>query len=248
MVGSDRGGLSSIWWIEAEPPMRRKQRVTQIRVRFIDPSGKQVGEIIQPIDRRKTRRKLDHQNWNCDQAVERFAWYLARGDHDGVKASYEALKRLGCIDKALRRCARGPKPNARKTGGLLSLWNEFGLWSLPRSLGDDLAILTDAIKHFAPPYTGTALTLYRGQSLSRYERGVFGIAWTGRLEKAQQFARLRDDPGVVLELDATPDLIVAHVPQFISAPKTNPASRLEFEDEYLVGPRGLAGRVRIHSK
>lgn len=228
--------------------MRSKQRITQIRVSIIDPSGEKVGEIIQPIDLQKKGRKLDHQNWNCDQAVKRFAWYLARGDQCGVKASYEALKRLGGIDKALRRCVRGPKPNVRKTEGLLSLWNEFGLWSLPRSLGNDLAILTDAIEHFAPPYTGPARTLYRGQSLSRYECGVIGIAWTGRLEKAQQFARLRDDPGVVLELDATPDLIVVHVPQFISTPKTNSASRLEFEDEYLVHPRGLAGRVRTRSK
>lgn len=228
--------------------MSRKSHITQIHISFIDRDGNQTSERILTIDQKKMNRKLDHENWDGDTAVKRFLWYLGRNDQDGLDASYKALKRLGCFDKALRACLQGVSPNKKKAANLLLLWNNYGLHSLPRTLGDDLPIIVDAIKHFAPPHDGLDVTLYRGQSLSRYEQGVIGVAWTGRLEIAQQFARLRETPWVVLELDATPNMIAAHLPKFISTPKTNPASPGEYEDEYLIDPRPFLKRIRVHSK
>lgn len=220
--------------------------LTEIKVTFLDPAGKTAGKLVLPIAR-KSRRMLDHQLWDRGEAIKKFNWYLARGDQAGLEAAYEVLDRLRCIGAALESCMRGRKPDRRKTQTLLSLWNTRGLWSLPRALGDDLATFTDAVRYFAPPYSGDALTLYRGQSRERYERGVFGIAWTGRLVIAEQFARNRSTSGVVLRLRASSDLIIAKVANFISTPKTNPARKLEFEDEYLVDPRDLTGRVKVVS-
>lgn len=228
--------------------MGRKTRLPSLHIVFGGPTGKPTSEVVLPAYNGPAIRRFDHGTWDRDQAIRKFSSYLARGDQEGIEASHDALVRLGCLAEALQLCARGQRPNRRKTETLLHLWNSRGRWSLPRSLGNDLAIFTDAIRYFAPPYNGDALTLYRGQSLSRYESGVFGIAWTTRLEIAEQFACGRETPGVVLELHASPDLIVARVPDIISTPKTNPQSQNEFEDEYLIDPRAITGLVRVHSR
>ncbi|MGH9561523.1 MAG: hypothetical protein ACRD3S_08715 [Terracidiphilus sp.] len=151
--------------------------------------------------------------------------------------------RLDCFGDALKGCLKGRRPNLRKVEGLLHLWNSRGLWTIPRTLKKMLCLFTDAIRYFAPPYTGDALTLYRGQSRIRHESGIYGIAWTSRYEIAEQFSRLRDTPGIVVKVDASRDMIVAHVPGYISTRKTDPANELEYEDEYLLDPRKLVGKV-----
>src|SRR5580692_6226702 len=127
--------------------MPRKPRIKGITVSFIGPSGEKAGELSLPF--RKTRL-LDTKNWGKEKAVRRFAWYVGRGDTTGMDAAYEALKRLGCLADALEACAKGRGPNRKKLQALLSLWNSWGLWSIPRALGDNLAQLTDLIKQFAP--------------------------------------------------------------------------------------------------
>lgn len=222
--------------------MVRKPAISQIQIRFVDPSGEQRDGpvlVFAPADK---RRSLNHSTWTRGEAIRRFSWYLARNDQRGVEAAYQAAVRVGCLRETLQETLRGKVPNEQKTRILLSLWNTYGLWSLPRSLGDDLGIFVDSIRYVAPRFMGPAMTLYRGQSRARYERGVFGIAWTGRLAVARQFAGLRDTPGVVLKLQASPDFIAARVSDFISTPKTR-AETDEFEDEYIVDPRGLSGHV-----
>lgn len=227
--------------------MPRKPLYNRIQIVFVDPSGKQTDGPIITRKCQQASRTLDHDNWNHVKAIRRFLWYLSRGDQRGLDAACLALIRQNSLGEALKRCMHGNKPNIRKVSSLLSLWNARGLWSIPRSLGNDLAILTDAIRYFAPPYEGAPITLYRGQSRSRYEQGIFGIAWTARVAIAKQFSGIRDTEGVVLELDASPDLIVVHVLDYISTCKTDPRNRVDIEDEYLVDPRALAGRVRVHS-
>src|SRR5665213_218484 len=217
--------------------MPRKSRIKEIRISFIAPSGEKTGELVLPVDIAK--RQLNTKTWGEEEAIRRFAWYVARCDKKGIDAAYEVLKRLGCLSEALEACAKGRRPNIQKLMALLSLWNTWGLWSIPRALGDNLAQFTDLIRHFAPAYRGAQLKLYRGQSLARYEGGIFGIAWSGRVPIAEQFAGLRDAPGVVLELDASPEMIVTRMGDFISTRKTDPASGSEYEDEYLVDPRAI---------
>jgi hypothetical protein len=226
--------------------MPRKSRYSSLQIVFVDPSGKQTkGPIITRKCQRATR-SLNHDSWNHKKAIQRFLWYLPRGDQQGLEAACKALIHQKCLSEALMRCMHGDRPNIHKIKSLLSLWNTYGLWSIPQSLGNDLAVFTDAIRYFAPPYEGPPIILYRGQSRSRYEQGIFGIAWTARVAIAKQFSGIRDTEGVVLELNASPDLIVVHVPDFISTCKTNPNSGVEYEDEYLVDPRALTGRVRVH--
>jgi hypothetical protein len=157
----------------------------------------------------------------------------------------DASIRLDCLGDTLKSCLKGRRPNQGKLKSLLHLWNGRGLWTLPRTLKEDLCLFTDAIGYFAPPYVGDGLTLYRGQSLARHENGIYGIAWTSRYEIAQRFSELRDTPGVVVQVDASQDTILVHVPDWISTRKTDPASELEYEDEYLLDPRKLVGRVTI---
>lgn len=225
--------------------MRHTTRIPRIRRTVVDASGQpaNVPDIV--IDLPKGTRPLSSAHWDREESIRRFNWYLARDNRSGLLAAYDALSRHACLSDALRRSLRGRTPNLTKMKALLCLWNERGLWSLPRSLGNDLPLFADAVKHFAPPYGGEALTLYRGQSLSRYQNGVIGIAWTAKLSVAEQFACFRDTPGVVLELHATPDLVIAHLPDFIQTPKTDPKSEADYEAEYLVDPRlALAGVVR----
>lgn len=222
--------------------MARIRRLAPItRIRFVDSNGVEVGVMPLPVPR--SRRKLDHTEWNRDKSIRRFLWYLSRCDIDGLDAATDALIRLDCLGDALKNCLMGPVPNLRKLEALLHLWNSRGLWSVPRALKDDLCLFTDAIRCFAPPYIGDELTLYRGQSRTKHENGIYGIAWTSRYEIAEQFSGLRDTPGIVVKVDASQDMILAHLPDFISTRKTDPANKLEYEDEYLLDPRQLVGRV-----
>ena len=207
--------------------------------------GKDAKTIVMSPSASKRRRKLDHAEWDRDESIRKFLWYLSRCDIEGLEAATDALIRLNCLGDALKGCLRGQRPNRRKLETLLHLWNNRGLWAVPKALKDDLCLFTDAIRYFAPQYIGDGLTLYRGQSRTRHENGIYGIAWTSRYEIAEQFSGLRDTTGIVVKIDASQGLIVAHVPDYILTRKTEPGNKLEYEDEYLLDPRKLVGRVTV---
>jgi hypothetical protein len=74
--------------------------------------------------------------------------------------------------------------------------------------------------------------------------GVYGISWTPIFDKARQFANIRspeEGHGVVLKLDAAPNMIVVAVKEFSQHTLTLG------EDEYLVDPRLIQGKVSIVS-
>jgi hypothetical protein len=50
---------------------------------------------------------------------------------------------------------------------------------------------------------------------------------------------LRDTPGIVLKVDATPEMIAVYVPNYISAGRTKE------EDEYLLDPRIIREKVTV---
>lgn len=205
--------------------------------------GKDAKTIVMFPPTSKRRRNLDHTEWDRDESIRKFLWYLSRCDIEGLEAATDALIRLDCLGDALKDCLKGQRPNLRKLETILHLWNSRGLWAIPRALKENLCLFTDAIRCFAPPYIGNGLTLYRGQSRTRHENGIYGIAWTSRYEIAEQFSGLRDTPGIVVKVDASQDMIVVHVPDCISTRKTEPANKLEYEDEYLLDPRKVVGRV-----
>ncbi|MGA9602227.1 MAG: hypothetical protein WBS22_18610 [Methylocystis sp.] len=94
---------------------------------------------------------------------------------------------------------------------LLSFWITYG-FHIARALNGD-HLLTDVFRYLLPPYTGKTLTLYRGEAVERHVKCEYGPSWTPRLEVARMFAARRNDEGggVVLEIDASPEMIVAYV-------------------------------------
>lgn len=189
-------------------------------------------------------RKLDDAAWNEDQTVRRFCRYLQSGDNDGLKATVRALNRLDCWSRAVDQLKTDPSPNTAKGRALLSFWNDYGLHSVPRGLRENLPRLVDAFKHLLPPYRGEGLTLYRGEIESRHTMGVYGISWTPIFETAKQFADRRapdEGRGVVLKIEATPNMIVAAVKDYSQHTLTLA------EDEYLVDPRLIKGDVSVVS-
>lgn len=213
------------------------------RIRF--GVGKDAETIELPLPSSKKERKLDHTEWERDESISKFLWYLSRCNVQGLEAATNALIRLNCLGDALENCLKGPKPHQGKLETLLHLWNSRGLWAIPRALKKDLCLFSDAIRYFAPPYVGAELTLFRGQSRARHENGIYGIAWTSRYEIAEQFSRLRDTPGIVVKINASQDSILVHVPDYISTRKTEPDNKLEYEDEYLLDPRKFEGKVTV---
>ena len=181
--------------------------------------------------------------WTEDEAAEKFSEGLAERDLSKLESALDTLAKFGTFDQVIRTSAHGLAPDKEKLRVLLSLWNNRGLWKIPRALGADLYLFSDLLRYFAPQYSGPSKTLYRGQSLARHAVGQYGIAWTTRLDIAKTFAQLREDVGVVLMVEAKPEMIIAHLPQWISTPKTDPESALEFEDEYILDPKDLRGRV-----
>lgn len=221
----------------------RKSKAIQIV--FVGPNGKRTNGplIVQPPTSRR-RRKLDDAAWNEDQTIRRFRQYLWKQDSCGLEATIWALNRLDCWRKAVDQLLYGPSPNEARGSALLSFWNNFGLHSIGRGLKEYLPHIVDAFKYLLPPYTGEGLTLYRGEVESRHECGVYGISWTPVLDKAKQFAAIRspqEGQGIVVKIEATPTMIVAALNQFSQHTLTLG------EDEYLVDPRLLRGKVSIVS-
>jgi hypothetical protein len=73
--------------------------------------------------------------------------------------------------------------------------------------------------------------------------GVYGISWTPILDKAKQFADNRllldEGPGVALQIEATPNLIVVAVSDYF------PWTLKLGENEYIVDPRLIQGKVSV---
>lgn len=214
---------------------------TQHQIVFVSPDGtKTNGPLLVPEKIRK--RRLNHEEWDQVCAVRRFCRYLVNKDDDGLRATIQALNRLDCWREAVDQLIKGRSPNVASGCALLSFWNNYGLYTIPQGLREHLPHLIDAFKYLLPPYTGKSITLYRGELESRHRSGVYGISWTPLIETAEMFAHRRwlsEGSGVVLKIEATPDMIVAAVKEF-----SEHTLRLG-EDEYVVDPRLLAGRVSV---
>jgi hypothetical protein len=214
-----------------------------LQVVFVDPNGRKTdGPLIKLPQKLRRVRKLDDRAWNQEQTIRRFNMYLESEDTDGLESVLRALNRLDCWRMAVNQLMTGPSPNIMKGEALLSFWYTYGLHSIGRGLKGDLPHLIDAFRYLLPPYTGGGLTLYRGEVESRHVEGVYGISWTPIYEKARQFAFMRspdEGVGVVLKIEAAPELIVAAVRDY------SEHTLSLGEDEYFVDPRLINGRVSV---
>jgi hypothetical protein len=95
-----------------------------------------------------------------------------------------------------------------------------------------MPLYVDALKRHLPPYDGPDLTLYRGELESRHQRGIYGFAWSTKIECARCFAlRSQDGGGVVVKTEAPAKIIICG--------PTAHSVRLD-EHEYIVDPRAIA--------
>ena len=90
------------------------------------------------------------------------------------------MDRLHCWREALGILLTGSSPDERTGSSLLWFWVTYGP-HIASSLKGDL-ILVDALKRHLLPYAGPALLLYRGELLSRYNEGIYGLSWTPLVE------------------------------------------------------------------
>jgi hypothetical protein len=219
---------------------RRVLRPTSIQIEFVDASGNVSSTMKIEIPTPKRIRKPRAEDWDKATSLRRFQYYLSRGGNENLGAALVAVDHHGCMAEAFEMCRKGNTPNAEKVKRLLYLWNTYGLSRMPKALKERQCVFVDALRHFITPYSGAGLTLYRGQE----RKEQYGIAWTSRKEiAATSFHSGRLEP-VVLMVEALPDMIVAHVPSHIHTPKTIRDS-FEFEDEYILDPRKLSGRVSL---
>jgi hypothetical protein len=92
-----------------------------------------------------------------------------------------------------------------------TLWTERG-HRIREQIQDD-AFLVSVLRLSLPQYGGGPVTLYRGESFSRWSSGVLGFAWSDKIATAGMFARglnaAHDGGGVLLRVDASPEAIIA---------------------------------------
>ena len=214
-----------------------------IQVVFVDPNGTTTSGPLIVLPQKSVRRPtFNDAAWTQDQTISRFYKYLRNGNGAGLEATVRALNRLDCWPQAVDQLMTGYSPNIPTGRALLSFWNTYGLYSIPRGLRENMPLLVDAFRYLLPPYTGKGLTLYRGELESRHVRGIYGISWTPNLDKAKEFANRRspdEGHGVVLRLDAIPKLIVAALRHY------SPHTLTLGEDEYLLDPRLIRSKISV---
>lgn len=89
-------------------------------------------------------------------------------------------------------------------------WTESG-HKLRELVADD-HLLIDMLRIWLPPYIGADQTLYRGESIERWETGNTGACWTTQYEVAKMFASGLNNVGkggVLLSTSAPAASIVA---------------------------------------
>lgn len=136
-------------------------------------------------------------------------------DEACIRALWTAGRSKKKLRAALRRLLALPGPNEERASRLHAFWIAKGMFWLRECLSDD-SLLLDAFRHLCRPYDGPGVRLYRGELAARYEAGILGFAWSSNYEVANHYAwrfgHLKEGPGIVLQIDAQPHMILAGVP------------------------------------
>lgn len=116
----------------------------------------------------------------------------------------------GCWGLRAQLLLNEPKPPVNIAEQLSTHWIEAG-HRIREQIADD-RILVRVLRHMLPPYDGSAVTLFRGENLERWEACQVGLAWTSNIDVAKMFARgLNSSPsgGVLLEGRFEPEAIIS---------------------------------------
>ena len=136
---------------------------------------------------------------------------LAGDNWAEADVSLQAVESAGLWREALLAVRSMPMPSSAVSQGFQTLWTTRG-HRIREQAADDIAML-DALRVLLPPYTGGIVTLYRGESLERWNAGRLGSAWTTRRDIAEMFAgglnAIEPDGGVLLATDAIAGAVIA---------------------------------------
>lgn len=148
----------------------------------------------------------DDERWDVATCLTEFRAALQANADEATMVCMRAMDRLGCWHEAFASLISGPHAGTVSGASLLHFWTTYG-FHIADSMQRDPMLLS-ALKALLPKYSGPGVVLYRGEDAVRSRAGAIGMSWTTRIETAQMFAQRRDPPGVVLRLDASPEMIV----------------------------------------
>ena len=211
--------------------------ITSIQWIFVSPNGEQTEGPLRVIDNtHPPPLQFDEDTWDEDRSASELHRLLREKDNRGIEATMRAMDRLDCWRPCLESLMRIPTPDPELCESLLWFWVVYGFHIATSIKGDSIFI--DALRRFAPPYNGGRIKLYRGELQSRQVCGIYGFAWTPKLDVAEMFARRRfyggEGSALVLQIDAHPEMIIYALPAH---------SEYLGEDEYLIDPRLVRGVV-----
>lgn len=171
------------------------------------------------------------QDREARTAARAFADGLRDGDFEKVADAVDVIENGGSWRKAFAACARLSAVHPETPERFVSLWCRYGD-RLRQDVGDD-RLLFNALRVLFGPYTGPAVTLFRGETMRNRQRRAYGPSWTTDPVVAESHARNRacHPSGAVLLMTLAPPEAIIGAPALLTDEWS--------EQEYLVDRREL---------
>ncbi len=159
-------------------------------------------------------KEIERQRRRAKRAVQDFVEGAAAGDLHRMTDSFDALT-AGAFDGGRWVRAMG---KVARLGSVPLVTQEFFL-QVFISHGDTIRqecedlVLANGLRVLLPPYKGTAMQLFRGESFNNRRRRTYGLSWTASVDVARQFAESRvrrtgSGGTLLIEAFAPPEAII----------------------------------------
>jgi len=143
--------------------------------------------------------------------VKRLLTVLACDNWAAVKLAMAEVEVAGLWRAAALKMRRLGKPSPKICDNFYTMWVERG-HRIRAHLADD-RVLLDVLRVLLPSYSGSSLTLFRGESAARWRKRAYGSAWTSLEECALGFASglnaVSPEGGVLLSTMAPVAAVIA---------------------------------------
>lgn len=192
------------------------------------------GVIVVDLD---SQYRAPEPRLSAAEALELLLAAMGGGAFNSVKKALEELDTANAWRTFFQEAARATPPGTLREE-FHTAWSVRG-FRMREALADD-KLLAAALRNLLPPYTGSELTLYRGEQCARFETEQHGFNWTPVRSVAERFAcglcSLYEGGGVLLQSTIPAAAIIA-------APGHH--SLYLDEHEYVVDPSQLADVVEL---
>lgn len=169
------------------------------------------------------------------ESVVAFVAAVGNANMAEVSRAVIGLDLRGTWRPAFRSIARLQlNPGLRFRRKALAWWIKHGD-SIRCEVNDD-CLLIAGLRVLLPPYTGPAVTLYRGDSLYNRHHRTYGLSWSARRAVAESFAR-----GIWRTFTGGSVLVQTSAPATAIVCRVGRASDNHQEAEYIVDRRRLEG-------